>query len=202
MDKGRRGYPAKQFTEADWIKKFQQLPSAPHAGQNQHDWIELFIEYIRSTQSEYRSMQHFCEVKGIAYAAIQTRAGTAFWNRARKSIQLSALAKAMDKSPAIVAKKYEKGIRIVSKLEDAVERSVDRLLKASAPLPDGSEPPPNPYEAAAIKTLAESTKLLAETNMKLFGDIKEQDPNTPKIEIHQMLIQAVAQRDKALGVDE
>jgi hypothetical protein len=205
LAKGQRGKPSAEFTEQDWIDRFRQLPSAAHAGQNQHDWIKLFIEYIRSTQSEYRSVQHFCEAKGISYPAIQSRGGTALWNRARRSIQFRALTKAVDKSTNIVAQKYEKEIEVSYNLVEVIKRSTRRLLKASEPLSDGSDPPPNPYEASAIKTLAESIKLLAETNMKLFGDLKSSGDGTaqiPVIDIHNMLVQVVAQRDKALGVEE
>lgn len=191
------------LTEAEWVERFQELVPLPHGGKDQHDWMALFVKYIRSTQTECPSLRAYLDGNGISYAAIQTRGGATFWNRARKAIQQKALVKAMDKSVDIVSKKYEQEIRVTSKLVSLIERSADRLIKAGEPLPDGTVPPINPFEASAIKTLAESVRMLAETNMKLLGDLKGDGTQVGvQVNLHADMMAAVKKRNEELGVVE
>ena len=190
------------LTEREWIDRLARvIPNGNGRGKNDRDWVPLFVEFIRSTPEQYRSLKAFCVVKGIPYHGIQERGGATLWNQARKSVSAQAMVKAIGRSVDFKANKYEKEIEVSYRIIELADRQVKRLLRDTAPLPDGTDPEMNPFLASATKTLAETMKLLAETNLKLLGDLRDvTGPVNVNLDIHGLMVKALTQRDKDFGV--
>lgn len=186
-------YTTPPFNEAEMVAKFKALLPDPTGGEEQKNWVKLFIGYIRSTTTEAPSLKAYLAKHGASYPAVQSRGTPMFWNRARRAVQGRALAKAMDKSVDIVAEKYEKQLRIVGKLEDAIEHRVDAIRT------DQKAGVTNPFEAALIEKLIDGITELTKTNVLLSND-GVQKHEVRAINLHASLVESIKQRDAEMGV--
>jgi hypothetical protein len=189
------------FTEKEWVERFQALVPQPNGGPDGHDWPTLFIGFIHSTATEYPSLKQYAKSKKVSYSALQTRGGAMFWNRARQSIQAAAIAKAVKEAPETMAVKYAKQLRIISKLEDAIEHRVDLLRnEQEASKKDPVANPPNPFETALMEKLIDGISELAKTNILLDNDGVEKHEHKV-LNLHAMMVKAVEDRDKQHRVE-
>lgn len=190
------------FTEEQWVEKFKSLlPQGNMHDDKARDWVALFLEYIRSTPAEYKSLKSFMDAKKIAIPTLNGHSGGTFWNRARQSVQAKALAIALDKSPQLVAKKYEKQLRIVSKLEDAIEHMITKIRKDQEAQDLDPLLPVNPFTASAVDKLIDGVSKLVETNILLNND-GVQKHEVKSLNLHASLVEAIKQRDQQFGLGE
>lgn len=200
-EKGQNQYTSPPLTETEAISRFREILNIERGGSNgtdSHDWMALFVEFIRSDIGDYKGIGNFLRSKKISGFAIQRKGGRTFWNAARNCIKAKAMLKAVEETPGIVAKRYKNLANASEKLTAIVNRMADRMIKAGEPLADGTFPPQNPFEASALKTLAESTKLLTEIVQKMTGDEKGDAPSV-KVDLYQVVMNSLNDRDKNFG---
>lgn len=198
-------YTAPPLTEAEVKAKAAKIFRIHAKGPNGWDRMALFAEWIRTDPEKFKNTNQWVasiqdRYPGLHPQSIQDWGGKLFWRQARQSVRAKALEKVIAKTPDLIEKKYEKQLRIVSKLEDALEHRIDSIRKDQQ-----NEANPgstvNPFELSAIETLIEGVEKLAKTNVLLSNDgIEKHDIRT--VNLHASLVEAIKQRDSNLGVSE
>lgn len=197
-------YTAPPLTEEEAIAKFRAMAAygdgKGHAGQGSVDWLGLFTEFIHSEPSAFANVGKFLKARKVHPGSIQKRGGRTFWNQARDAVRAKALQAAIVAAPEVVKERYRTILEATDNLAKLVKRNSERMLEAGKPGEDGVVPPPNPFEASAIKTLAESSRILAEAVQKMFGEEKAPAQGGTVFNIHNAIVQSISERDKRLGV--
>lgn len=180
------------------LDKLDSLLKVPERGGIKRvPWKEYFVEFITSSLDQYPTMRHFCRTKQIHYGSLARRGGNTFWNQAREAVRTQALAKALEKAPDMLSKKYEKQLRIIDKAETLIEKQLDKLNNPKAQF--------HPLQKLSleekIETLAKAIKTLAETNKSLRGD-DVQKHEVKSINLHAQILEDIKLRDKQFNVPD
>ena len=197
-------YTTPAFTESEWIERFRKLlPCSTGRGARERKDLErLFIEFVRSSYSDYKGIKQFCVAKKMCYSLLQRRGGASFWNRARHYTHTHAMAVAFEKSPGIVEERFENESRVANKILKLLEHATDRLARTQQnEIEDPENATVSPYELDALKEMADSMKKITETNaIILHGGINKHELKS--VNLHAYLIDAIKERDKQFGIEE
>ena len=196
--------PVENLTKEQILARAKELFITSGKGATRHDQMGIFQEWLISEPAEFPNVGSWMRKvhPDVHKVTIQAWGGAEWWNKARQAMRVQAMGAAIEKAiPNGLAAKYEKQLRIIGKLEDIVERAADRMKRATDPLADGTLPPAVPFESATLKTLAESVRLLAETNMKLAGDDISRS-EVKSLNLHGNVMDAIKARDKEFNVSD
>lgn len=216
-------YTMPPLTHDQAVARFRELLSVGSARKryrrsDAHDWLGLFAEWVRTDVGQYPNVSHFLKAKGIHPNSLERKGGRQFWNNCRDSVRVKAMIKSVNAAPAEMAKKFDKQLRIVANLEDAIIESTRKMQQP----PDEPEPPGpaatasdlaqykaelkayrrelRAHNADAVKTLTEAMHKLAETNL-MFQNEGVMKARVETVNIHAVLVDSMRQRDQKYGVD-
>lgn len=188
------------LTKREIIQRARNLFGSKSRGPNQkHDRWTLFAEWIRSDHSQFRNSGQWIKARhpevNPATMASAEWGGYTFWNLAREAFHREAMAKVIEKSPYILAKSIEKGLKATSTLHDTVMRMARRIEARM----DKDETDDKALEAGAIHQLAEAVQLLNE-NLRLFSGGMPQKEGS--VNIVNVVAQQLRERNGKYGVKD
>lgn len=203
-------------TSQDYVAKFRQVlhsDGGPDGVRLRHDgavdWMALFLEWIKTDVTQYPNIRQFVRSKGVHPGSLQKRGGRMFWNQARESVRIEAMAKAMAKAPDAVAKRLENLGRVQDKLERAIEKVADRVLleleeheeatgDVKADRQERREK--SAFNARLLETLKDVQGGLTDIRLKLAGDTRAIAQPAQGVNLLSIVFNELNIRDKKHGV--
>lgn len=188
-------------------------------GNPTHDPLKMFSSWLATEPSDYRTCKEWMLKvhPDINASTLQSWGGRGFWNLCRDIVRSEAIGKAMDKTPDLLANKFERQLRIVAKLEDAVEKTAEKIMRIpEPPIEPGKDATKEQivqygaelrdyrrdlraYDASAVKALTEAIHKLAETNILLRNDGVQKHEVTTK-NLHAVIVDKIKERDARFGI--
>ena len=125
----------------------------------------------------------------------------------------------LEKMPNMLEKKFEKQFKVITKLEDVIEKSADRLLiEPEPPIEPGNiatdeqrkqykldlaeyKRAKSEHHAEALKTLAEAVEKLVDSNLKL-RNAGVQKIESKSLNLHGSMMEAMKTRDQQYGIKD
>ncbi len=196
-------------TKAEYIARFRQITkSNVFTHQDGHDWPALFLEWIMSEPKDFPTISIFGKSKGIHPISWDKRGGRTFWNKARQAARMEGISKMLQKAPDKIAARMENLVRVQDKLERAIEKLADRVLRELDEEEVATDDPKADKEARRSKTsfnarimdsLKDIQNGLADVNAKIGGN-PQAGAGQVQINLYDTIVESLRERDAKNGV--
>ena len=211
-------YTMPPMTKEQAMKKFLEVLKTDHPNKGPgptHNWPMIFGEWLIFEGQ----INKFCALKSIHPGTIQTKGGRTIWLALRDAVRKKGLELMLEKMPNMLEKKFEKQFKVITKLEDVIEKSADRLLiEPEPPIEPGNiatdeqrkqykldlaeyKRAKSEHHAEALKTLAEAVEKLVDSNLKLRND-GVQKIEAKSLNLHGTMMEAMKARDQQYGIKD
>lgn len=212
--RSNREQEKRALTKREVIAKAKALfgpkPKGPMQG---HDKWALFAEWVRTEPSQYKSVRQWIkarhpELHPITISQGQGWGGFIFWSLSRQAFRHEAMARILERSPDLIAKRFESLHRVQGKLEKAIEKIADRLL---ADLDEADEltgdvakdrvvkREKSSFNARLLDALKDVQNGLADVSSKIAGNPAAGTPMA-KIDLYSIVVDSLKERDERHGV--
>lgn len=199
-EKNQNQYTMPPLTQAEVVDRFKQVCALGRFNKKKddHDWLALFVEWIRTEPSQFANVGLFLKAKGVHPGSIQGRGGRTLWNQSRQSVRQTALGHAIEKTPELLERRFERELQVNMKAITVAEKMLKNLEELTDSPDAGIRHLTSKQD---LKALAESLAILAKINLELSNN-GVQKHQIESVNLHATIVQSIKERDARMGVQE